>query len=160
MEWWNTGLWASGSKSLRLGEKMVNWVIGKIHIYKKVQDFYKWITSFENQNSNIPLFHYSIIPCMRQKKHASINRFVLARYLATGQSYNPFWSLWLSNLIYKCKFINLKYVTAQVHGFGLRPSGFDPTSRGSRLESYENWIPGGKDIAAWSSVLAWKSRAN
>ncbi len=46
--------------------EMVKWVacrepqgraIGKIHIDREVQDFYKLKTSFENQHSNIPLFH-------------------------------------------------------------------------------------------------------
>jgi hypothetical protein len=61
---------------------MVKWVtcrepqgraIGKTHIDKEVQDVYKLKPSFENQHSNIPSFHYSIIPCVRQKEHASIN---------------------------------------------------------------------------------------
>jgi hypothetical protein len=46
---------------------MVKWVIGKIHIDKEVKYVFKWKTSFENQ--------HSIIPCVRQKEHASIKHF-------------------------------------------------------------------------------------
>jgi hypothetical protein len=40
--------------------KMVNWVIGKIHTDKEVQDVKKCKTSFKNHHSNIPSFHYSM----------------------------------------------------------------------------------------------------
>jgi len=61
LEKWNDGILGYG--------KMVKWVtcrepqgrpIGKTHIDMEVQDVYKLETSFENQHSNIPSFHYSM----------------------------------------------------------------------------------------------------
>ncbi|RLB27663.1 MAG: hypothetical protein DRG87_10945 [Deltaproteobacteria bacterium] len=43
-------------------KKMGQWFIGKISLDREVK---KWIIAFK---TNTPIFHYSIIPCVRQQE--------------------------------------------------------------------------------------------
>jgi hypothetical protein len=65
MERWNNGFWESG--------QMGKWNIGNIPLDNVVKNIHQKRNSFINQYSTIPLFHYSIIPWVRQNHQASIN---------------------------------------------------------------------------------------
>jgi hypothetical protein len=55
LEYWSVGILGYG--------EMIKWVIGTIHS-DEVQDLYKFKLPLK---TNIPIFHHSIIPFVRQK---------------------------------------------------------------------------------------------
>jgi hypothetical protein len=61
LEYWNDGIMGSG--------KMGQWLIGKISLDREAN---KCVTSFKNQHSNIPPFHYS----MRQAKNRGLENLL------------------------------------------------------------------------------------
>ena len=72
LEYWNDGIVGFG--------KMEKWVIDKIHIDNDLDN--EGIIFINNAiplKTNIPLFHPSIIPCVMQKRRASINRFIFSK---------------------------------------------------------------------------------
>ena len=56
--------------------KMEKWVIDKIHLDKEGKTFTNNGISLKN---NIPIFHHSIIPCVRQKHQGAINPYIYSK---------------------------------------------------------------------------------
>ncbi|MBW1797328.1 MAG: hypothetical protein JRJ21_02740 [Deltaproteobacteria bacterium] len=66
LEYWNNGIVGFG--------KLEKWVIDKIHLDNDLDDEGRiFINNSIPLKTNIPSFHPSIIPCVRQDYQASVN---------------------------------------------------------------------------------------